>query len=83
MSCVQLSGSLARREHGSIEEYIAAPRSSAPAASALAIENISATLNVNARDVSFTSVMTSFVTDGRIRLITCGRMILKKVCAFP
>ena len=36
------------------------------AASAFAIENISATLSVNAREVSFTSVITSFVIDGRI-----------------
>ena len=32
----------ARREHGSIEEYIAAPRSTAPAASALAMASCSA-----------------------------------------
>ena len=49
------------------------------AASAFAMENISATLNVNAREVSFTSVITSLVTEGRILLITCGRMILKNV----
>ena len=49
------------------------------AARPLAIENISATLRVNARDVSFTSVITSLVTEGRIRLMTWGRMILKKV----
>ena len=45
----------------------------------MAMENISATLSVKARDVSFTSVITSFVTEGRIRFITCGRIILKKV----
>ena len=50
------------------------------AASILAMENISITLRVNAREVSFTRVMTSLVTDGRIRLITWGRIILKKVC---
>ena len=38
----QLSGSLLRREQGSIEEYMAAPRSSAPAASALATASCSA-----------------------------------------
>ena len=50
------------------------------AASILAMENISITLRVNASEVSFTRVMTSLVTDGRIRLITWGRIILKKVC---
>ena len=49
----------------------------------MAMENISATLSVKARDVSFTSVITSLVTEGRIRFITCGRIILKKVCHFP
>ena len=37
------------------------------------------TLMVNAREVSLTSVITSLVTDGRIRLITCGSMMRKKV----
>lgn len=46
-----------------------------------AIVNISETATTNASDVSFTSVITSFVTDGRILLITCGRMILKNVWA--
>ena len=49
------------------------------AARALAMENISATLRVKAREVSLTRVMTSLVTDGRIRLMTWGSMILKKV----
>ncbi len=42
------------------------------------MENISITLRVNARGVSFTRVMTSLVTDGRICLITWGRIILKR-----
>ena len=48
-------------------------------ARAFAMANISRTLMVNARDVSLTRVMTSLVTDGRIRLITCGRIMRKKV----
>ena len=40
------------------------------AARAFAIVNISATIRVNDRDVSFTSVITSFVIDGKMRLIT-------------
>ena len=35
----------------------------------------------NAKEVSLTSVIVSLVTGGKIRLITCGRIILKKVCA--
>ena len=53
------------------------------AAMALAMENISITLRVKAREVSFTRVIISLVTEGRIRLITCGRMMRKKVCPLP
>ena len=49
-------------------------------ASAFAVVNISITLNVNAREVSFTSVITSLVTEGRMRLITCGRIMVINVC---
>ena len=52
------------------------------AAICLAIVNISAYASENAREVSFTSVMTSLVTEGRIRLTTCGKMILKNVLVF-
>ena len=44
-----------------------------------AIVNISATASTNAREVSLTSVITSFVTDGSILLITWGKMMQKKV----
>ena len=50
------------------------------AAMALAVENISITLRVNARDVSFTRVITSLVTEGSTRFTTWGRMIRKNVC---
>ena len=50
------------------------------AAICFAIVNISATASTNAREVSLTSVITSFVTDGRILLITWGKMMQKKVC---
>ena len=48
----------------------------------LARVNISTVPMTDASDVSFTSVMTSFVTAGMTRLTICGRMILKNVCAF-
>lgn len=41
-SCVQLSGSLARFEQGSIDENIEAPRRSAPASTALRMASCSA-----------------------------------------
>ena len=49
-------------------------------ASALAMVNISDTAITIAREVSFTSVITSLVTEGSILLITCGRIMRKNVC---
>ena len=49
-------------------------------ANAFAVVNISATLIVKASEVSLTSVITSLVTDGRILLMTCGKIITKNVC---
>ena len=50
------------------------------AARALAWLNSSMIDRVKAREVSFTSVMASFVMEGITRLMTWGRMILIKVC---
>ena len=51
------------------------------ATSCLATLNISMTPMENASEVSLTSVMTSLVMDGRMRLTTCGSTIRQKVCA--
>ena len=51
-------------------------------ARALATVNISITLIVKARDVSFTRVITSLVMDGRIRFTTCGKIMRKKGLIF-
>ena len=48
------------------------------AARALAMENISATLRVKAREVSLTRVMTSLVTDGRIPFDDLGQYDFEK-----
>ena len=45
----------------------------------LAMVNISRTERENAREVSFTRVIASLVSGGRIRLNTCGKIIRKKV----
>ena len=48
----------------------------------LARVNISTVPMTEARDVSFTRVMTSFVTLGSTRFTICGRMMRKNVCPF-
>ena len=47
---------------------------------AFAVVNISITEMEKAREVSFTSVITSFVIDGRIFFQTCGKMMRRKDC---
>ena len=47
---------------------------------AFATVNISVTAMEKASDVSLISVITSFVIEGMIRLMTCGRIIFKKIC---
>lgn len=42
--------------------------------------NISKMEREKAKEVSLTSVISSFVKGGMTRLITCGRMIFRKVC---
>ena len=51
------------------------------AAICLASVNISVYASANAKDVSFTRVITSLVTGGSTILVICGSIILTNVCA--
>ena len=50
------------------------------AAICFASVNISVNDTANASEVSFTSVMTSFVTEGMMFFIICGKIIFTFVC---
>ena len=47
---------------------------------AFAVVNISITEMEKASEVSFTSVMTSFVIEGKIFFQTCGKIMRRKAC---